>query len=77
MLLYQILAYIKKSYTNIKKSCKNSKFKISALTCNENFELPEGSYSVSDIQDYFEYIKHKIVIDNLLVRIYVNIIEKR
>ena len=31
-------------------------FKISAPTWNENFELPDGSYSVSDIQDYFEYI---------------------
>ena len=41
---------------NIKKSCKNSKFKISPPTWNEEFELPDGSYSVSDIQDYFEYI---------------------
>ena len=29
---------------------------ISNLTWNEEFELPDGSYSVSDIQDYFEYI---------------------
>ena len=41
---------------NIKKSCKNNKFKISTPTWNEEFELPDGSYSVSDIQDYFEYI---------------------
>ena len=41
---------------SIKKSYKNNKFKISALTWNEEFELPDGSYSVSDIQDYFEYI---------------------
>ena len=39
-----------------KKSYKNNKFKISATTWNEEFELPYGSYSVSDIQGYFEYI---------------------
>ena len=36
----------------IKKSCKNNKFRISALTWNEKFELHDGSYSASDIQDY-------------------------
>ena len=41
---------------NIKKSCKNNKSKISAPTWNEEFELPDGSYSVSNIQYYFEYI---------------------
>ena len=39
---------------NIKKSFKNNKFKKSAPTWNEDFELPDGSYYVSDIQDYFE-----------------------
>ena len=34
----------------------NNKFKISAPTWNEEFELADGSYSVSDIQDYFESI---------------------
>ena len=38
------------TWKNITKSCKNDKFKISALTWNEEFELPDGSYSVSDIQ---------------------------
>ena len=33
----------------MKKSHKNNKFKISASTWNEEFELPDGSYSVSDI----------------------------
>ena len=41
---------------NIKSSCNNNKFKISAPTGNDKFELPDGLYSVSDIQDYFEYI---------------------
>ena len=39
------------TWKNIKKSYKNNKFKISAPTWNEEFELPDGSYSVSDIQD--------------------------
>ena len=34
----------------------NNKFKISAPTLNEEFELPDASYSIPDIQDYFEYI---------------------
>ena len=41
---------------NIKSSYSNNKFKISAPTWNDKFELPDGLYSVSDIQDYFEYI---------------------
>ena len=44
------------TWKNIKKSYKNHKYKISAPTWNEEFELPDGSYSESDIQDYFEYI---------------------
>ena len=47
------------TWKNIKKSCKKNKFKISAPSWNEEFELPDGSYSVSDIQDYFEYILKK------------------
>ena len=41
------------TWKNIKKSCKNNKFKISAPTWNKELKLPDGSYSVSDIQDYF------------------------
>ena len=43
----------------IKKSYMNNKFKISAPICNEEFELPEGSYFISNIQDYFEYLLKK------------------
>ena len=50
-----MLLYLTYKWKNIKKSCKNNKFKISALTWNEEFELPNTSYSASDIQDYFEY----------------------
>ena len=41
---------------NIKSSYNNNKFKVSAPTQNDKFELPNGSCSVSDIQDYFDYI---------------------
>ena len=67
------------TWKNIKKSYKNNKFKISAPTWNEEFELPDGSYSVSDIQDYFEYIfkmcGEKTV--NPAITIYANKIENR
>ena len=44
------------TWKNIKNSCNNNKFNISEPTWNDKFELPDGPYSVSDIQDYFEYI---------------------
>ena len=44
------------TWENIKSSYNNNKFKISAPTGNDKFELPDGSYSVSNIQDYFEHI---------------------
>ena len=54
-----------------KSSYKNNKLKISAPTRNDIFELPDGSYSISDIQDYFEYIlkKHNEKINNSLIKI--------
>ena len=65
------------TWKNIKSSYNNNKFKISAPTWNDKFELPDGSYSVSDIQDYFEYIlqKHGENINKPSVRIYINKIE--
>ena len=44
------------TWKNIKNSYNNNKFKLSSPIWNDTFELPDGSYSVSDIQDYFEYI---------------------
>ena len=41
------------------KSCKNNNFKISTPTWNEKFQLPDGSYSVSDVQECVEYIFKK------------------
>ena len=67
------------TWKNIKDTYNNNKFKISVLTWNEEFKLSDGSYSVSDIQDYFKYIlkKHGEDIDKPEVRIYVNKIENR
>ena len=47
------------SWKNIKKWYNSNKFKISAPTWNEEFELHDGSYFIPDIQDYFEYILKK------------------
>ena len=67
------------TWKNIKSEYNNNKFKISAPTWNDTFDLPNGSYSVSDIQDYFEYIikKHETIADNLPVQIHVSIIKNR
>ena len=63
----------------IKSSYNNNKFKISAPTWNDKFELPDGRYSASNIQDYFEYIckKDGENNDNQSKIIYVNKIEIR
>ena len=67
------------TWKNIKSSYNNNKFKISAPTWNEEFELTAGSYSISDIQDYFEYIlkKNRESVDNPSIKIYINKIENR
>ena len=64
---------------NIKSEYNNNKFKIYAPTWNDEFNLPNGSYSVSDIEDYFEYIikKHETIADNPPAQIYVNQIKNR
>ena len=62
------------TWENIKNSYNNNKFKMSAPTWNEEFKLPDGSYSVSDIQYYFKYIleKHTENTDKPSIRVYVN-----
>ena len=67
------------TWNNIKSSYNNNKFKISSPTWNEEFTLPDGSYSISEIQDYFEYIikKHGENIDKPSILIYVNKIKNR
>ena len=73
------LANLSIYYTRKKSEYNNSKFKISPPTWNDTFDLPDGCYSVSDIQDYFEYIikKHETIADNPPVQIYVNKIKNR
>ena len=58
----------------MKSSYNNNKFKILAPTWNEEFTLADGSYSVSDIQDYFQYIlkKHRENTDKPSIQIYLN-----
>ena len=68
------------TWKDIKSSYNNNKFKISAPTWIEEFNLPDdGSYSIPDIQDYFKYIlkKHGENVDNPSIIIYVNKIENR
>ena len=69
------------TWKNVKSSYNdnNNKFKISAPTWSEEFKLPDGSYLVSDIQDYIEYIlkKHSESVDNPSIRMYINRIENR
>ena len=67
------------TWKNIKKECNNNKFKISVPTWNETFDLPDGSYSINDIQDYFEFIMQKYVIltDNPSIKLYSNKIKNR
>ena len=67
------------AWKNMKSSYNDNKFKISAPTWSEEFKLPDGSYSISNIQDYFEYIlkKHSESVDNPSIKIYVNKIENR
>ena len=62
------------TWKNMKSSYNNNKFKILTPTWNDKIELPDGSYSVSNIQDCFEYIlkKHGENIDKPSVQIYVN-----
>ena len=59
---------------NIKSEYNNNKFQISAPGWNDEFDLPDGCYSISDIQDYFEFIikKHENLTRNRPVQIYVN-----
>ena len=63
------------TWRKIKSAYSNDKFIISVPIWNDEFNLSDGSYSISDIQDYFEWIikeKHKTVADNLPTQIYIN-----
>ena len=67
------------TWKNIKSSYNNNKFQIFAPTWNDGLELPDGSYSVSDIQDYFKYNlnKHGGNTNKTSVQTYVKKIQNR
>ena len=64
---------------NIKSEYNNKKNKILAPTWNDTFDLPDGSYTISDIQDYFQFIikKHETLTENPPVQIYPNNVKNR
>ena len=76
-----VLSNVSVYYTwrNKKSSYKNNKFEISAPTWSDEFQLPNGSYSISDIQNYFEYIpkKHSESVDEPSIEIFVSKNENR
>ena len=67
------------TWKNVKSDYNNNKFKISAPTWNDMFAVPDGSYSIAALQNYFEYIikKHETIADVSPVLIYVNEINNR
>ena len=67
------------TWKNVKSDYNNNKFKISAPTCSDTFDVPGGSYSIAALQNYFEYIikKHETIADISPVLIYVNEINNR
>ena len=62
------------TWKNVKSIYHNNKFKISAPTWNDTFDLPDGSYNIPEIQDYFEYIiqKHETIAKTAPILSYVN-----
>ena len=68
--IYYTWKNVKSTYNN------NDKFKISAPIWNETFDLPDGSYNISELQDYIEYIikKHETIGENAPILIHANTI---
>ena len=67
------------TWKNIKSEYNNNKFKISSPNWSETFDLSDGSYTVDNTQDYFEFIikKHETLTDNSSIKIYSNKIKNR
>ena len=67
------------TWKNVKSTYNNNKFKISTPTWNETFDLPDGSYNISEIKDYIEYIikKHETIGETIPILIYANTINNR
>ena len=64
------------TWKNVKSIYNNNKFKTSGPTWNDTFDLPDGSYNISEIQDYIEYIikKHEAIAETAPISIYTNTI---
>ena len=67
------------TWKNVKSIYNNNKFKISAPTWNDTFDLPDGSYNIPAIQNYFEYVikKHETIAKTAPILIYANKISNR
>ena len=67
------------TWENVNSTYNNNKFKISAPTRNDTFDLPDGSYNIPAIQNYIEYIikKHETIADTAPILIYANKISNR
>ena len=67
------------TWKNVKSTYNNNTFKLSAPTWNETFDLPDGSYNISEIKDCIEYIikKHETIGETAAILIYANTINNR
>ena len=72
--MYRSKKLTKTIYNNLISAYNNNKFKNSAPTWNDEFDLPDGSYSIPEIQPYFQYVieKHETIEDTPPVQIYPN-----
>ena len=75
--MFNLIIYC--TWKDIKSAYNNNKFKISASTWNDEFDFPDGSNSISEIQDYFEFIieKRETLAESCLIKIYPNKIKNR
>ena len=66
------------TWKNVKSTYDNNKFKISAPTWNETFDLPDGLYNISEIQDYIEYIikKHETIVFKIKIGYKLELLSK-
>ena len=72
--------YVYYTWKNIREQHKNIKLRIIAPMWNNEFDCPDGSYSVSDILDYIEYIfkkKHETLTTIPPIHVYINRIKNR